>query len=67
MGKIAREFGEIVDGALLFPGPESLAGLAPGKLPMPRARAMAIADAARAVVRKEVDFTTQDSESLVNS
>ncbi|MFC1720617.1 DNA-3-methyladenine glycosylase 2, partial [Pseudomonadota bacterium] len=64
MGKIVRDFGELADGQYLFPGPESLADLEPGNLPMPRARAMAIADSARAVVRKEVDLATQDSAAL---
>jgi 3-methyladenine DNA glycosylase/8-oxoguanine DNA glycosylase len=64
MGKIVRDFGEIADGQYLFPSPESLAGLEPGSLPMPRARAMAIADSARAVVREEVDLLTQDTATL---
>jgi len=64
MGKIVRDFGEIADGQYLFPSPESLAGLEPGSLPMPRARAMAIADSARAVVRREVDLSTQDTAAL---
>jgi len=66
MGKILHEFGEIADGVLLFPGPESLARLAPERLPMPRSRAVAIAEAARAVATGEVDLATQDSATLVS-
>jgi AraC family transcriptional regulator of adaptative response / DNA-3-methyladenine glycosylase II len=65
MGKIVRDFGEIADGQTLFPRPESLADLVPGDLSMPQARARAIADCARAVVRKEVDLATQDTAALV--
>jgi AraC family transcriptional regulator of adaptative response / DNA-3-methyladenine glycosylase II len=65
MGKIVRDFGEIADGQYLFPSPESLAELVPANLPMPGARAMAIADSARAVVLKEVDLATQDTAALV--
>lgn len=65
MGKILHEFGEINDGMLLFPGPESLARLKPGSLPMPRSRAVAIRDAAHAVASGEVDLATQDSATLV--
>jgi AraC family transcriptional regulator of adaptative response / DNA-3-methyladenine glycosylase II len=66
MGKILRECGENADGVLLFPGPESLARLEPERLPMPRSRAAAIADAARAVASGEVDLATQDSATLVS-
>ncbi|MGH6628424.1 MAG: DNA-3-methyladenine glycosylase family protein, partial [Burkholderiales bacterium] len=65
MGKIARDYGEKSDGQLLFPGPESLVRIRPENLPMPRARALAIAAVARAVTRKEVDLESQDSEELV--
>jgi AraC family transcriptional regulator of adaptative response / DNA-3-methyladenine glycosylase II len=65
MGKILHEFGENADGVLLFPGPESLARLAPERLPMPRSRAVAIAEVARAVASGEVDLATQDSATLV--
>lgn len=65
MGKILREFGEIADGVLLFPSAKSLARLTPERLPMPRSRAVAIRDAARAVVTGEVDLATQDSATLV--
>ncbi|HLF32241.1 MAG TPA: AlkA N-terminal domain-containing protein, partial [Xanthomonadales bacterium] len=65
MGKILHEFGETADGVLLFPGPESLARLTPERLPMPRSRAVAIAEVARAVATGEVDLATQDSATLV--
>jgi AraC family transcriptional regulator of adaptative response / DNA-3-methyladenine glycosylase II len=65
MGKILRDFGEIADGVQWFPAPESLQRLAPEKLPMPRSRAMAIKDAARAVAAGDVDLETQDSAALV--
>jgi len=65
MGKILHEFGEIADGVLLFPGPESLARLTPERLPMPRSRAVAIRDTARAVAAGDVDLATQDSAVLV--
>jgi len=65
MGKIVRDFGEVTDGQTLFPRPEYLAGLEPGDLSMPRARAMAIADSARAVIRNEVNLATQDSAALM--
>jgi len=66
MGKILHEYGENADGVLLFPGPESLARLTPERLPMPRSRAVAIAEAARAVATGEVDLATQDSATLVS-
>jgi len=65
MGKIAREFGEISDGQLMFPTPESLTGLRPDELPMPQARARAIGDAARAVCEGEVDLGEQDPAVLM--
>jgi len=65
MGKILHEYGEISDSVLLFPGPESLVRLTPERLPMPRSRAVAIAEAARAVATGDVDLTTQDSATLV--
>lgn len=65
MGKIAREFGEMSDGQLMFPTPESLTGLKPERLPMPQARARAIADAARAVCEGAVDLSGQDTGKLV--
>ena len=65
MGRIVRDFGEVTDGQTLFPRPESLADLVPGNLSMPKARAMAIADSARAMVRKDVDLATQDTAALV--
>ena len=65
MGKILHEFGETADGVLLFPGPESLARLTPERLPMPRSRAVAIAEVARAVATGEVALATQDSATLV--
>lgn len=65
MGKILHEFGEIADGVQWFPGPESLQKLAPERLPMPRSRALAIRDAARAVAAGDVDLATQDSATLV--
>ncbi|HKX57039.1 MAG TPA: AlkA N-terminal domain-containing protein, partial [Xanthomonadales bacterium] len=64
MGKILREFGEITDGVQWFPAPESLQRLVPERLPMPRSRAMAIRDAARAVAVGDVDLATQDSAEL---
>jgi AraC family transcriptional regulator of adaptative response / DNA-3-methyladenine glycosylase II len=66
MGKIAREFGEIADGQLLFPAPGSLAGLKPGQLPMPQARARAIADAARAVCEGAIDLSEPDVDTLIS-
>ncbi len=66
MGKILREYGESSDGVLLFPGPQSLARLEPERLPMPRSRATAIADVARAVASGDVDLGTQDSATLVS-
>ena len=65
MGKIAQEFGEVSDGQLMFPTPESLTAIKPANLPMPRARARAIADAARAVCEGEVDLSGQDPEKLM--
>ena len=65
MGKILRACGETADGVLLFPSPESLARLAPERMPMPRSRAAAIAAVARAVSTGEVDLATQDTGTLV--
>jgi len=65
MGKIAQEFGEISDGQLMFPTPESLTDLRPENLPMPQARARAIANAARAVCEGEVDLAEQDPAELM--
>jgi AraC family transcriptional regulator of adaptative response / DNA-3-methyladenine glycosylase II len=65
MGKIARQFGEMSDGRLYFPAPESLAGLDPRELPMPAPRARAIRELARAVQDARVDFATPDPAELV--
>lgn len=65
MGKIARMYGDIADGRLVFPTPQSLARIEPDDLPMPRARASAIRDMAAAVASREIDLDTHDVSGLV--
>jgi len=49
MGKIAQQFGTESPYGLLFPGPEQLSVLTEDALPMPKRRATALRDLARAV------------------
>ena len=64
MGKIVQKFGVHTDGVLLFPTPEYLSGATPDLLPMPTARARAIADAATAVAEGCIDLSEQDPAAL---
>lgn len=65
LGRIAQEYGQMVDGQLHFPTPESLAGLATEKLSMPRARALAIKAMAQGVWDGEIDLAAHDPNALV--
>lgn len=68
MGRIARRYGEVAGGLLLFPGPERLADLHPDELPMPRTRALAIKRLAQGVAAGEVDLAGRaGAQSLVDS
>lgn len=62
MGKIAQQFGTESPYGLLFPGPEQLSVLTEDALPMPKRRATALRDLARAVRSGEVDFDSEPDD-----
>jgi len=67
MGRIAEEFGDVVDGRLSFPEPAALAELRPEELPMPQSRARAIKELASGVANDDIDLSVYTSrEQLVD-
>jgi 3-methyladenine DNA glycosylase/8-oxoguanine DNA glycosylase len=74
MGRLVEQYGSAVHSDLncvsrpgyLFPGAEELAGLDVTALSMPRSRASAIKELARAVVAGDIDFTDH-AEKLVTA
>lgn len=74
MGRLVRQYGVTIPAAskcksrpgYLFPAPEELARLDINRLSMPRGRARAIKDMARAVAAGDIDFT-DDFEMLIRA
>jgi AraC family transcriptional regulator of adaptative response / DNA-3-methyladenine glycosylase II len=68
MGKIAQQYGRLVNQTQFFPSPAELAILDPIDLPMPRGRAAAIQMLAAKVASGEIDFDRfSDSQSLIDA
>ncbi len=68
MGRIAGQYGRLIDKVRFFPSAAELANLDPKDLPMPLARAAAIAELSRRVASGELEFDRfVDSQSLINA
>ena len=68
MGRIAQQYGRLVNQTQFFPSPAELEILDPIDLPMPRGRAAAIQMLAAKVASGEIDFDRfSDSQSLIDT